>query len=86
MLAALNVQAHSSTPAATSELLKSEIKRWGDVVDKAGIPQQYFPHETIYRTLFVQIRGALKKELFWSICGTLGKDCINRPDMCLASA
>ncbi|MDH1675984.1 Bug family tripartite tricarboxylate transporter substrate binding protein [Comamonas aquatica] len=39
-LKALNVQAHSSTPAATSELLKSEIKRWGDVVDKAGIAQQ----------------------------------------------
>lgn len=39
-LRALSVQAQSSTPAATAQLLQSEIKRWGDVIDQAGIPKQ----------------------------------------------
>lgn len=39
-LRALNVRAQSSTPAATAQLLQSEIQRWGDVIEKAGIPKQ----------------------------------------------
>lgn len=39
-LRALNVQAQSSTPAATAQLLQSEIERWGDVIEKAGISPQ----------------------------------------------
>lgn len=39
-LRALNVQAQSSTPAATAQLLQSEIKRWGDVIEQAGISPQ----------------------------------------------
>jgi hypothetical protein len=30
-----------------------------------GNPEMWVSHETIYRSLFVQARGALKKELIW---------------------
>ena len=36
----LHVSAASSTPQATAQLLQSEIKRWGDVIEQAGIPKQ----------------------------------------------
>jgi len=36
----LNVEASASTPAQASELLSSEIKRWGDVIVRARIPKQ----------------------------------------------
>ena len=36
----LNVEATPSTPAQTSELLASDIKRWGDVITRAKIPKQ----------------------------------------------
>lgn len=36
----LNVEARSSTPQQASELLASEIKRWGDVITRAKIPKQ----------------------------------------------
>jgi tripartite-type tricarboxylate transporter receptor subunit TctC len=36
----LNVEASPSTPAQTSELLASDIKRWGDVITRAKIPKQ----------------------------------------------
>ena len=36
----LNVEASASTPAQASELLSSEIKRWGDVIVRAKIPKQ----------------------------------------------
>jgi tripartite-type tricarboxylate transporter receptor subunit TctC len=36
----LNVEARSSTPEQTTELLASDIKRWGAVIEKAGIPRQ----------------------------------------------
>ncbi len=39
-LRSLNVQAQSSTPAETAQLLKTEIQRWGTVIEKAGIPKQ----------------------------------------------
>ena len=39
-LADLNVDAYSSTPEQASELLSSEIKRWGAVIVRAKIPQQ----------------------------------------------
>ena len=39
-LRAQNVQAKSSTPAETVQLLQSEIKRWGAVIDAANIPKQ----------------------------------------------
>ena len=39
-LADLNVDAYSSTPEQASELLSSEIKRWGGVIVRAKIPQQ----------------------------------------------
>ncbi len=39
-LAELNVEAQASTPEQTAELLASEIKRWGDVIVRAKIPQQ----------------------------------------------
>ena len=35
-----NVEAQSSSPEQASELLASEIKRWGDVIVRAKIPQQ----------------------------------------------
>lgn len=36
----LNVEARSSSPEQASELLASEIKRWGDVITRAKIPKQ----------------------------------------------
>jgi tripartite-type tricarboxylate transporter receptor subunit TctC len=39
-LAGFNVQAQSSTPEQLAMLLDSEIKRWSEVIQKAGIPQQ----------------------------------------------
>ncbi|HYP83380.1 tripartite tricarboxylate transporter substrate binding protein [Variovorax sp.] len=39
-LADLSVQARSSTPQELAALLDSEIKRWGDVIARAGIPRQ----------------------------------------------
>ncbi len=36
----LNVEAYASTPEQASELLSSEIKRWGAVIVRAKIPQQ----------------------------------------------
>jgi tripartite-type tricarboxylate transporter receptor subunit TctC len=39
-LHALNVEASASTPAQASELLTSEIKRWGDVITRAKIAKQ----------------------------------------------
>ncbi len=36
----LNVQARLSTPEQASELLVSETKRWGEVIQRAKIPQQ----------------------------------------------
>lgn len=35
----LNVEARGSTPEKLGELLASEIKRWGDVIAKAGVPK-----------------------------------------------
>jgi tripartite-type tricarboxylate transporter receptor subunit TctC len=39
-LGELNVEARSSSPEQAAELLASEIKRWGDVIQRAEIPQQ----------------------------------------------
>jgi tripartite-type tricarboxylate transporter receptor subunit TctC len=39
-LAGFNVEAKSSTPAALSQLLDTEIKRWGELIQKVGIPLQ----------------------------------------------
>jgi tripartite-type tricarboxylate transporter receptor subunit TctC len=39
-LAGFNVQAQSSTPTQLAQLLDADIKRWTDVIQKAGIPQQ----------------------------------------------
>ncbi len=39
-LAGFNVEAKASTPAQLSQLLDADIKRWGDVIQKAGIPLQ----------------------------------------------
>jgi tripartite-type tricarboxylate transporter receptor subunit TctC len=36
----LNVEPHASTPAEAAELLASEIKRWGEVIQKAKIAKQ----------------------------------------------
>jgi tripartite-type tricarboxylate transporter receptor subunit TctC len=36
----LNIEARSSTPEQTQEFLLSEIKRWGDVIQRANIPRQ----------------------------------------------
>lgn len=36
----LNVEARGSTPEQLSELLASDIRRWSDVIQKAGIPRQ----------------------------------------------
>jgi len=36
----LNVEARGSTPEQTAELLASDIKRWSEVIQKAGIPRQ----------------------------------------------
>ena len=39
-LAELNVDAQASTPDQASALLASEVKRWGEVIVRARIPQQ----------------------------------------------
>lgn len=39
-LAELNVDAQASTPEQTSALLSSDIRRWGEVITRAKIPQQ----------------------------------------------
>ncbi|MFY9185232.1 MAG: tripartite tricarboxylate transporter substrate binding protein [Limnohabitans sp.] len=39
-LAGFNVEAKASTPAQLAQLLDNDIKRWGDVIQKAGIPLQ----------------------------------------------
>lgn len=39
-LAELNVDAQASTPQQASDLLASELKRWGDVIVRAKIPHQ----------------------------------------------
>ena len=39
-MASFNVQAKSSTPAQLSQLLDSDIKRWREVIQKAGITPQ----------------------------------------------
>ena len=39
-LADLNIDADNSTPDEATQLLVSDIKRWGAVIDKAGIPKQ----------------------------------------------
>ena len=39
-LADQNVAAQASTPEQATELLASEIKRWGDVIVRAKVPQQ----------------------------------------------
>ncbi len=39
-MANFNVQAKSSTPAQLSQLLDSDIKRWREVIQKAGITPQ----------------------------------------------
>ncbi|WP_416546680.1 Bug family tripartite tricarboxylate transporter substrate binding protein [Limnohabitans sp. DCL3] len=39
-LASFNVQAKASTPAQLAQWLDSDIKRWTEVIQKAGIPQQ----------------------------------------------
>jgi tripartite-type tricarboxylate transporter receptor subunit TctC len=39
-LAGFNVEAKASTPAQLAQLLDNDIKRWGEVIQKAGIPQQ----------------------------------------------
>ena len=36
----LNVEARSSTPRQLADLLASDVKRWSQVIDKAGIPRQ----------------------------------------------
>ncbi len=39
-LAGFNVQAQSSTPRQLAQLLDTDIQRWSEVIQKAGIPQQ----------------------------------------------
>lgn len=39
-LADLGVEVGSSSPEVLGELLKAEIKRWGDVITRANIPKQ----------------------------------------------
>jgi tripartite-type tricarboxylate transporter receptor subunit TctC len=39
-LADLNIDADQSTPDEAAQLLASDIKRWGAVIEKAGIPKQ----------------------------------------------
>ena len=39
-LGELNVEARASSPEQAAELLASETKRWGDVIQRAKIPQQ----------------------------------------------
>ena len=38
--AELNVEARSSSPEQAAELLVSEVKRWGNVIQRAKISQQ----------------------------------------------
>lgn len=39
-LAALNVNAQGGTPEQAKALLLADIQRWGDVIERAGIPKQ----------------------------------------------
>lgn len=39
-LRGLNIDARSSTPEQTATLLASDIRRWGAVIERAGIPKQ----------------------------------------------
>jgi len=39
-LADLNIDADPSTPDEAAALLASDIKRWGAVIERAGIPKQ----------------------------------------------
>jgi tripartite-type tricarboxylate transporter receptor subunit TctC len=39
-LADLGVEAGASSPEVLGELLKAEIKRWGEVIARANIPKQ----------------------------------------------
>lgn len=39
-LAELNIDPDASSPAEAAQLLVSDIRRWGEVIDKAGIPKQ----------------------------------------------
>ena len=39
-LADLNVDAQPSSPEQTAALLASDIRRWGEVITRAKIPQQ----------------------------------------------
>ena len=39
-LADLNIDADPSTPDEAAQLLTADIKRWGAVIDKAGVPKQ----------------------------------------------
>lgn len=39
-LAELGVEPIGGTPQALADLLSSEIRRWGDVIERAGIPKQ----------------------------------------------
>ena len=39
-LAGFNVEAKASTPAQLAQWLDADIKRWSEVIQKAGIPQQ----------------------------------------------
>ena len=39
-LAELGVEPIGGTPQALGELLASEIRRWGEVIERAGIPKQ----------------------------------------------
>ncbi|MFM7570852.1 MAG: Bug family tripartite tricarboxylate transporter substrate binding protein [Betaproteobacteria bacterium] len=39
-LAELGVESIGGTPQALAELLSGEIRRWGDVIERAGIPKQ----------------------------------------------
>jgi tripartite-type tricarboxylate transporter receptor subunit TctC len=39
-LAGFNVQAQASTPTQLAQLLDADIKRWSEVIQRAGIPQQ----------------------------------------------
>jgi tripartite-type tricarboxylate transporter receptor subunit TctC len=39
-LAGFNVEAKASTPAQLAQWLDTDIKRWSEVIQKAGIPQQ----------------------------------------------
>jgi tripartite-type tricarboxylate transporter receptor subunit TctC len=38
--AKVGVEAHASTPQELMERLKSDIKKWDDVITKAGIPKK----------------------------------------------